>query len=271
MADSPPPYSWSGPSQGSTSYAGHIRRVVPTEAQPMAFSSTEDYTHRHNAYMSTVTLPHESSEVDNMDISGRRLTMLHFCRPDSSSSTSTAPVSYPVPGELRPDTLTMVQGFQDCGIFHLPKESIGDEADHLQQRLRDALSARLHGLHEANCTEDSGSEHVDSVGLVDSKQKDVDLDNRDAPVFHVYKIHMFTKSADAFDSPEQTTLLFKWAKPESVYDRKSGFWETTLFDVIEDGMFNAGRDLMVLVRGVSNDRMKDLQERWNEGTRVLEF
>jgi hypothetical protein len=102
-------------------------------------------------------------------------------------------------------------------------------------------------------------------------QDDADFDGSDALAVHVYKIHVFTKTADALGGSEETTLLFKWAKPQSVYDRKSGFWETSLLDVINDGMFNAGREIKVLVRGVSNQQMETLRGCWREGARVKEF
>ena len=163
----------------------------------------------------------------------------------------------------------MVQGFQDCGIFKLSREGrggAGDVSEHLRTRVRDALSSRLRAGRP-----DSRPEDVDSVASSNLNQDDADSDNDDALTVHVYKIHVFTKKADALSGSEETTLLFKWTKPQSIYDRKSGFWETSLLDVIDDGTFNAGKELMVLVRGVSVQQRETLRGRWREGVRVKEF
>jgi hypothetical protein len=52
--------------------------------------------------------------------------------------------------------------------------------------------------------------------------------------------------------------LWKWAKPTSLYGRKTGFWEVELGKAIEDGEWMAGKELQILVKGVPDgmDLMK---------------
>ena len=268
MADSPPPpYSWSDPTQASTSssYAGSIRRVLPVESQPSACSSADDYPHRHDVYITTAASQQEISGSESKDgLTDRGFARLHFWPPGSSSSIAT-PLSSSIPGEFKPEIFTAVQGFRDCGNFTLPRET---GPDHLQQRVHDELSSRL---REAIRTAVPGPENVDSVVSMNLNQEDTDSDNNDALTVHIYKIHVFTKNADALSGSEETPLLFKWAKPQSIYDRKSGFWEPGLLDVLDDGTFNAGKELKVLVRGVSVQQMETLRGRWREGVRVKEF
>lgn len=44
--------------------------------------------------------------------------------------------------------------------------------------------------------------------------------------------------------------VWKWVKPDSMY-RKAGFWEGDLHKALEDGEWNGGRKLTVLMAGVS--------------------
>jgi hypothetical protein len=44
--------------------------------------------------------------------------------------------------------------------------------------------------------------------------------------------------------------LWKWAKPTSVYPRKTGSWDLSLAESLRDGEWSAGRDLSLLVRMV---------------------
>ncbi|KZF22953.1 hypothetical protein L228DRAFT_247377 [Xylona heveae TC161] len=54
-------------------------------------------------------------------------------------------------------------------------------------------------------------------------------------------------------------LVWRWAKPESAYDRKSGFWETKIDDAIDDGEWSGGRELYLLVQSVSRERREELK------------
>ncbi|KAK4038785.1 hypothetical protein C8A01DRAFT_37273 [Parachaetomium inaequale] len=49
--------------------------------------------------------------------------------------------------------------------------------------------------------------------------------------------------------------VWKWVKPESAYSR-TGFWKADLGRVLDHGDWNAGRDLTVLVGGVSEETQR---------------
>jgi len=53
--------------------------------------------------------------------------------------------------------------------------------------------------------------------------------------------------------------VWKWAKPESTYGRTTGYWETDMERAIVDGERNAGKELRLFVRGVSEERREELR------------
>ena len=53
--------------------------------------------------------------------------------------------------------------------------------------------------------------------------------------------------------------LWKWAKPDSIYSRTTGFWETEMEHALMDGEWNAGNELNLLVQGVSEERREELR------------
>lgn len=55
--------------------------------------------------------------------------------------------------------------------------------------------------------------------------------------------------------------VWKWAKPKSFYGRKTGFWEVDLSRAVEDGEWSAGKQLLILVKGVSQEKGEDLKKR----------
>ena len=50
--------------------------------------------------------------------------------------------------------------------------------------------------------------------------------------------------------------VWKWAKPTSSYGRKTGFWEVEVGRAIEDGEWAAGKELLILVKGVSEEKRR---------------
>lgn len=59
--------------------------------------------------------------------------------------------------------------------------------------------------------------------------------------------------------------MWKWAKPTSLYGRKTGFWEVELGKAIEDGEWMAGKELQILVMGVPDGNAEDLKDRMKFG------
>jgi hypothetical protein len=61
--------------------------------------------------------------------------------------------------------------------------------------------------------------------------------------------------------------VWKWVKPDGTY-RKAGFWEAHLAEALEDGEWNAGKNLHLLVRGVAEAALRRVT---NEGVKVTNF
>ncbi len=53
--------------------------------------------------------------------------------------------------------------------------------------------------------------------------------------------------------------VWKWAKPESIYGRTTGFWKTDMERAMMDGEWNAGKELHLWVEGVSEERREELR------------
>lgn len=186
-------------------------------------------------------------------------------------------------GDIEAEHLKMISGFQDLGSFALPQGSttgnhgtiIEDDLQrvhaHLALRLRNT-DTQQQDTASTNPT-DSASEHIGSSYSTTLRQ-DVDASSSGVSLaVHVYKIHLFSNSAKGLSEITirgSTLLLFKWAKPQSVYGNLQGSWQSLLLDVISDGVWQAGSELMILVRGVPDQEMREVQALWQEGTSVLE-
>lgn len=51
--------------------------------------------------------------------------------------------------------------------------------------------------------------------------------------------------------------MWKWVKPNSIYSKR-GFWEAELHEALEHGEWNAGKDLILLTRGVSEQTLQTI-------------
>ncbi|KAB5536370.1 hypothetical protein GE09DRAFT_325521 [Coniochaeta sp. 2T2.1] len=61
--------------------------------------------------------------------------------------------------------------------------------------------------------------------------------------------------------------VWRWVKPDSTY-RKAGFWEAKLDEALEDGEWNGGKNLLVLVRGVAEAALRSMTA---QGIRVIDL
>jgi hypothetical protein len=77
----------------------------------------------------------------------------------------------------------------------------------------------------------------------------------------------FPASGNSPDVVSSHDLLpvWKWAKPESPC-RKRGFWEAELDKVLDDGEWNGGRELVLLVRRVSKEILQNVRA---EGCKII--
>jgi len=107
---------------------------------------------------------------------------------------------------------------------------------------------------------------------VDSASDPADGHGNGNVILHAYSILLFSTSPEGLGDPaaSKTTLLFHWARPQSPYGNLYGFWQTSLLEAIHGGVVNAGHEVMVLVRGVSEQELQDVQSSMLEGTRIRE-
>ena len=309
MSDLPPPYSSSDlPHRelaggkdnnfGPVRHLGRIKNTVLTQVQAPVCLLKDNYSYRHDIYLSTTTLQDELSEsTSDHDMTDRSIiNTIHFWAPDELSSTFA-----PMAEGIEPDLFSMVQGYQNCGSFRFSREEIqGDGTEHIRQLVHKQLARCLQDLKNRDTLVDSVGDHAvaslsgaapqrqrpDASAIIPSDtasqyvssahsiglKRNFNAEDGGSPMVHVYKIHMFSKCAEIDPARSRAFhLLFKWAKPQSAYGFLSGFWEVNLIDVINDGILKAGGELMLLLRGVSDQQMEDLRECWQEGTRVQEF
>ena len=59
-------------------------------------------------------------------------------------------------------------------------------------------------------------------------------------------------------------LAWKWEKPHSIYDRKSGRWEINPREALEDGIWSGGKELDLVVRLVNTE----MAEAINNGMKI---
>lgn len=190
---------------------------------------------------------------------------LHLLPSDSSSLAGTT-TGFTLTGDIEPEHLKMISGFGDVGDFVLPRGSTSTINQDDLQRVHDHLALQLRNF-DAQQQDTTPTKLADSApknigaGYATSVYQNVDARNDDSLAVHVYRFHVF--SNDVKDSSEtageSTSLLFRWAKPSSVYGNLQGSWQSSLIDVIGDGARRAGSELMILLRRASGREMRDLQ------------
>jgi hypothetical protein len=201
--------------------------------------SLTDCVHSHTLFISAV-LGHSS-----------RVEFRYWtCSGDSGSSHFK---SLMLSTQLKPDSLQLFQGYKELGSFILPiadlqctLSKVGDEGVDISRQVAEFASQMLPLL----------SEHL-RPGL-GKKQSSNDI------VVRLCTITVLSDMPETMSSASSYPI-WKWAKPSSPY-RQSGFWETGLERVVEDGEWSAGKNLTLLVRGVSRQIQDEIA---NSTTRYI--
>ena len=164
-------------------------------------------------------------------------------RAQSSSASSLA-----IPTRLSLNNLKSIRGFQDLGTWQIPVAKAADVAE--RHNYLSSLVA------DRNKQEPPVSNETEIVSRIMDR-----LHRTSAPADSV-SVRLFTISVLGDGTETLFTggpaPVWKWAKPESAYDLKSGFWETELDRAIMDGEWAAGGALLLLVQGVSEKRKEQL-------------
>ncbi|KAK4555628.1 hypothetical protein LTR86_007381 [Recurvomyces mirabilis] len=247
MAGQPPPYS--------NHHAGYFKYYTPVAEQPSTgpnFRNT--FAYRHEAY---IVSPEQSngSSPNALDKAASALYIPSTCPATSKVSLTHFVSSRPIPGQH----LELVQGYVDKGLVTDHNGAMDENS--ITMAFRDSIRPAI-------------QREIDPPGFTAT----CDLEASDPSVSeaHLHKIDVFTESASFFNhpAPDTSCYVFKWSKPNSVYGGPfglSGAWEEDLAEVLEDASWKAGKEIMVLIRRVSQQQLEDLRAKWRTGTRVLDF
>jgi hypothetical protein len=105
-------------------------------------------------------------------------------------------------------------------------------------------------------TGESLSEPEIITSIVEELQKNTKQAANAESTTTFFVISVFSNAEDALFEGGSVPV-WKWARPNSVYDRKAGFWEIDISSAIENGEFEGGMELYLLVRGIPEGRRQE--------------
>ena len=140
---------------------------------------------------------------------------------------------------MSPDSLAAIKDFKSLGTFSVP------------DNVRFELSRPLSEHFPAAGTPEGQEPTPDMLTGLMSHSGISDVESR----VRLFSFPVFSGSPTEIFS-DGLLPIWKWVKPSSVYNRKCGRWEPTIQKALEDGEWNAGKDLDLLVRIVSEEMME---------------
>lgn len=141
--------------------------------------------------------------------------------------------------DLTVEQLGYVSGFKELGGFVV---HVGEQED-----MHEALSALI---------EDSKAEGDVVERLMEGLKKPKVEEDSPSVTIQLYTITILSHvETNPFEKAES---IWMWTKPNSNYAVKAGYWEKTLDSAVQAGEWAAGRELKVLVRGVSKEQKGEL-------------
>ncbi|KAH9218336.1 hypothetical protein DL95DRAFT_444295 [Leptodontidium sp. 2 PMI_412] len=229
----PPPYSGNGSGQHDVSRQLEILEQIQnldlqacSHAHELLFSMTEDQHTPPSAVLHHWDFVHGQSEV------ARTLNL---------------------PVRIDGERFELFQGFQDLGTFQIPASEISRD-----DGLHHFLMSKIIGNRENECVVSSDTEAISSVisylqGISASEPR------ADQLSVHLFAIRVL--------GTDPSTLIvdgafpaWKWVKENRARRRiEQGFWKPELEDVILHGENRAGKEMCLLVRGVSAVRKDELR------------
>ncbi|KFY08523.1 hypothetical protein V492_06160 [Pseudogymnoascus sp. VKM F-4246] len=193
---------------------------------PTSYPDLSKFSHPHVLLISVIK-----------STKGLSATGIHYCTARSPTTSIT------IYSKLGIDSFQCVQGFRELGTFTLPP---GVEASTIHECLTSLITQ--------SPTISSDPEIIPRIvahlsSLPQNEGLSVQLFS--LPVFGSNAEHLLT------DGP---IPVWKWAKPASLYSPKAGSWKVELGEAIEDGEWTAGKELQILVKGVSEEIADDLRK-----------
>ncbi|KAL6717722.1 hypothetical protein ACLMJK_005637 [Lecanora helva] len=155
---------------------------------------------------------------------------------------------------LRPSSLQSIHGFRDLGTRRVPVDPATDVVDR-HKYLSSLVAADDSGREDPSVLNDD-----DRISRLVRRLKGIHGIQSEGIPIQMSTIPVLSDSQEALWTDGQGPV-WKWIKPESSYDVTSGFWETDLERAITDGEWRAGRDLQLLVRGVTEQMREELVSR----------
>ena len=156
-----------------------------------------------------------------------------------------------IPTNLALNSIQHIRGFRSLGTFRLPEIKASDPFG-LHHYLTSIIADR-------SGQAPTGSSDTEIIDRVLDRLHSTSFPPRAVSV-QLYSISVLSNTTEALFSGGPVPA-WRWSKPESIYGRVSGFWETDVSEAIVHGEWNAGRDLHLLVLGVSEERKEELMQR----------
>ncbi|KAH7374731.1 hypothetical protein B0T11DRAFT_2914 [Plectosphaerella cucumerina] len=233
----PPPYPDDpNPPPPKTPLAAPVKRKLVRQDSDLKACSNWHTLLVSVADDTSVAPPRDSKQQEPANPPPR--SVLHFWSPSSAPSKS----STYVPTQLTEENLRYIQGFQDLGAFAFPLP-LGASPAEIHDYLT-SLSADPGPGEDGADSEDDSEDAVETIGA----QLALLPPSADGPRWRMFTVSALSDSPDALfasgDAP-----AWKWAKPNTVYGRKSGSWAVEPAVAVENAAWEAGRDIMLLVRG----------------------
>ncbi|KAK3305021.1 uncharacterized protein B0T15DRAFT_187180 [Chaetomium strumarium] len=180
--------------------------------------------HRHQI-LAVADLPDHEREEQSRPVP----TMLYHWRPPTVRAITMVKVS--------PRLFSMIKGSSSLGTFFLQDDL----------NISETLYKLLTATHAAAGWEPTAQLLTDLVAQLPVPERGTLMEFFSFPVLS--------------DNPEQPLgdslfPVWKWVKPESIYPRKTGFWETHLHRALDDGEWNAGKGLTLALSGVPEQALQ---------------
>jgi hypothetical protein len=152
------------------------------------------------------------------------------------------------------DLPRQVQGFRQVGSFHVPADYASDPHEYVSHILTTVADASHNSLDMDNVLENSIKQLTSELPRQD-----------DDGAMTLFTLPVYF---DIPDAAAEDRLVWKWAKPDSTYPRKTGYWEESLQDAITDADWNAGGGVMILARYVAETEWEEMTR---GGKKIIHF
>ncbi|KAL2256524.1 hypothetical protein VTK26DRAFT_1534 [Humicola hyalothermophila] len=137
---------------------------------------------------------------------------------------------------MSPGALSIIKDFQSLGTFGLP--------DAVRFELSRPLSKLLAAAEIPPGTEPTPQLLADLVSQLAGSDQHQGASTR----VQFFSFPVFSNSPTEIYG-HGFRPMWKWAKPDSAYWRKTGSWKATIQEALDDGEWNAGKGLKLFVRG----------------------